>query len=71
LQEIAEDTKLRTDHGWLIEAPAGALCRFASPVVAIKQPGKEKRRCCGDYRKVNGITHQHQYPVKNGKQDAR
>jgi len=44
------------------------LCRFASPVVAIKQPGKEKRRCCGDYRKINEITHQHQYPVKNGKE---
>jgi hypothetical protein len=68
LQEIAEDTKLRMDNGWLIEAPAGAPCRFASPVVAIKQPGKEKRRCCGDYRKINEITHQHQYPVKNGKE---
>jgi hypothetical protein len=42
LQETAEDTKLRMDNGWLIEAPAGAPCRFASPVVAIKQPGKEK-----------------------------
>jgi len=25
LHEIAEDTKLRMDNGWLIEAPAGAV----------------------------------------------
>ena len=46
----------------------GDRCRFASPVVAARQPGKTRRRICGDYRAVNEITLLHQYPVKDARE---
>ena len=47
----------------------GDKCRFASPVVAVRQPGKTTRRVCGDYRAINDIRLLHQAPVKDS--DAR
>jgi hypothetical protein len=42
----------------------GDKCRFASPVVAVRQPGKTTRRVCGDYRAINDICLLHQAPVR-------
>ena len=48
-------------------APPGLL-RFASPVVAARQPGKTRRRICGDYRAINEIALLHQYPAKDARE---
>ena len=41
--------------------------RFASPIVAVKQPKKPRRRICGDYRKINAMTKSIAYPCKHVK----
>ena len=46
----------------------GDKCRFASPVVAVRQPGKTTRRVCGDYRAINDICLLHQAPVKDARE---
>ena len=68
LQEIREDTELRIAQGWMRKTVVGDRCRFASPVVAARQPGKTRRRVCGDYRTINDITLLHQYPVKDARE---
>ncbi len=50
LQEIREDVELRISQGWMRKTVVGDRCRFASPVVAARQPGRTRRRICGDYR---------------------
>ena len=68
LQEIREDTELRIAQGWMRKTVVGDRCRFTSPVVAARQPGKTRRRVCGDYRTINDITLLHQYPVKDARE---
>jgi hypothetical protein len=68
LQEIREDCELRIAQGWMRKTVVGDRCRFASPVVAARQPGKTRRRICGDYRAINEITLLHQYPVKDARE---
>ena len=50
------------------KAPVDYIARYASPVVAARQPGKEKRRVCGDYRIVNSLCHTYAWPTKNVKE---
>ncbi len=54
LADIRADTELRIQNGWMRKAVVGHgdKCRFASPVVAVRQPGKTTRRECGDYRAI-------------------
>ena len=68
LKEIREDTQMRIDNGWMRAAQVGDKCRFASPLVAARQPGKSKRRICGDYRAINDCCFLHTYPVKNAQE---
>jgi transposase InsO family protein len=64
-QDIQEDIEYKISMGWMRRAPPDFVARFASPIVAVKQPGKPKRRVCGDYRVVNSLSHQHAYPCKD------
>jgi hypothetical protein len=68
LKEIREDTQMRIDNGWMRAAQVGDRCRFASPLVAARQPGKSKRRICGDFRSINDCCFLHTYPVKNAQE---
>ena len=63
LEDIRFDIDLRTEKGWLRKGNG----RFASAIVAAKQPGKPRRRICGDYRKINAMTQSIAYPCKNAK----
>ena len=62
-QLIREDADKRLKNGWY-ERGGG---RFASPIVAAKQPNKgpDARRICADYREVNRCAEQCIYPTKN------
>ena len=55
--DIRADTELRTPikNGWMRKTMVGDKCRFASPVVAVRQPGKTTRRVCSEYRAINDI----------------
>jgi hypothetical protein len=57
LTDIRADTELRTPikNGWMRKTMVGDKCRFASPVVAVRQPGKTTRRVCSEYRAINDI----------------
>ena len=68
LADIRADTELRIKNGWMRKTVVGDKCRFASPVVAARQPGKTTRRVCGDYRAVNDICLLHQSPVKDARE---
>ena len=68
LADIRADTELRIQNGWMRKAVVGDKCRFASPVVAVRQPGKTIRRVCGDYRTINDICLLHQAPVKDARE---
>ena len=68
LTEIRADTELRIRNGWMRKTVVGDKCRFASPVVAARQPGKTARRICGDYRAINDICLLHQAPVKDARE---
>jgi hypothetical protein len=68
LADIRADTELRIQNGWMRKAVVGDKCRFASPVVAVRQPGKTTRRVCGDYRAINDICLLHQAPVKDARE---
>lgn len=63
LEDIRYDVNLRMENGWLVPGTS----RFASAVVAAKQPGKPRRRCCGDYRAINQMTVPVAYPCKNAR----
>ena len=60
---IRDDAEKRLKNGWY-ERGGG---RFASPIVAAKQPNKgpDARRICADYREVNRCAEQCIYPTKN------
>jgi hypothetical protein len=62
-QLIRDDAEKRLKNGWY-ERGGG---RFASPIVAAKQPNKgpDARRICADYREVNRCAEQCIYPTKN------
>ncbi len=68
LADIRADTELRIQNGWMRKAVVGDKCRFASPVVAVRQPGKTTRRVSGDYRAINDICLLHQAPVKDARE---
>ena len=68
LSDIRADTELRIKNGWMRKTVVGDKCRFASPVVAVRQPGKTTRRVCGDYRAINDICLLHQAPVKDARE---
>ncbi len=68
LADIRADTELRIQNGWMRKAVVGDKCRFASPVVAVRQPGKTTRRVCGDYRAISDICLLHQAPVKDARE---
>ena len=58
LQDIRDYFELLTDNGWLQKGNG----RYASALVAAKQPGKPKRRICGDFRLINKLTRNIAYP---------
>jgi hypothetical protein len=64
-QDIQEDIEHKISMGWMRRAPPDFVARFASPIVAVKQPGKSKRRGCGDCRVVNSLSHQHACPCND------
>jgi hypothetical protein len=72
LADIRADTELRIKSGWMRKTVAGDKCRFVSPVVAARQPGKTTRRICGDYRVINAAANNisllHQAPVKDARE---
>ena len=59
-QEIRDYFAVLADNGWLQEGNG----RFASALVAAKQPGKPNRRICGDFRVINTMTRGLAYPCK-------
>ena len=63
LEDIRFDLDVRMQNGWLQKGTG----RFASAIVAAKQPGKSRRRICGDYRKINKMTVPEAFPCKNAK----
>ena len=63
LEDIRDDIKTRMEHQWMKKGNG----RFASPIVAVKQPKKPRRRICGDYRKINAMTKSIAYPCKHVK----
>ena len=63
LEDIREDIETRMSHGWMQRGNG----RYASPIVAVRQPLKPRRRICGDYRKINAMTKSIAYPCKHVK----
>ena len=63
LDDIRYDLNIRMDNGWL----KTGVSRFSSAIVAARQPGKPRRRICGDYRQINQITVPMAYPCKNAR----
>jgi hypothetical protein len=62
--EIDKAMSERIVQGWQRDLSSDSGI-YSSPVVAAKQPGKDSRRICGDYRELNRCTKPCQYPVKN------
>ena len=54
----------RIEQGWQRDLSTDSGI-YSSPVVAARQPGKDTRRVCGDYRELNRCTKPCTYPTKN------
>ena len=67
---IKADTELRLSKGWCRRPEVGEVIKYASPIVAAKQPqkGPNVRRICVDLKQVNKCAEETRHPVKNQKE---
>ena len=67
---IKADTELRLSKGWCRLPEVGEVIKYASPIVAAKQPqkGPNVRRICVDLKQVNKCAEETRHPVKNQKE---
>ncbi len=62
--EIDKAMSERIVQGWQRDLSSDSGI-YSGPVVAAKQPGRDFRRICGDYRELNRCMKPCQYPLKN------